>query len=173
MPKGVIWAGVSAGSNQAGTIVTGQAITTSPAGWGWALRPWLQPTINAATVSSMARESRGFMLHFLMQAPSVRCPGPSTLAPRAYRSSHSASARLLCALGGRGQYQWLTQNGGRRRYLLLAQPHVFQSAVHPMAGHWIVVAQARRPHLETSVPQARDPPGLLEKFFLQLSFDLD
>src|SRR4051812_1032035 len=54
--KGVIWAGVSAGSNQAGTIVTGQAITSSPVGWGWALRPWLQLTINTATVSNMARE---------------------------------------------------------------------------------------------------------------------
>src|SRR6266851_5192387 len=62
MPKGVIWAGVSAGSNQAGTIVTGQAITSAPAGWGWALRPWLQATITAATVSSMVREYRSFMV---------------------------------------------------------------------------------------------------------------
>ena len=47
----MIWAGVSAESNQAGTIVTGQAITSSPAGWGWARRPGLHPTINAAIVA--------------------------------------------------------------------------------------------------------------------------
>src|SRR5215510_5665456 len=72
MPKGVIWAGVSAGSNQTGTIVTGQAITSAPAGWGWALKLWRHPTRNTATVSRRAREDRGVLLRWLMQALAIR-----------------------------------------------------------------------------------------------------
>src|SRR5262249_31044594 len=45
--------------------------------------------------------------------------------------------------------------------LLSAQPHVLKSSVHPVAGHRLIVADACRAHLETRVPQTRDPPGFL------------
>src|SRR6266567_1457350 len=69
MAKGVIWAGVSAGSNQAGAIVTGKAITTSPVGGDGALRAWGPPPSTAATVSRMMRASRRVMVLSLPRLP--------------------------------------------------------------------------------------------------------
>src|SRR5262249_10355746 len=57
--------------------------------------------------------------------------------------------------------------------LLGAQPHVLKPSVHPVAGHGLIVADACRAHLETRVPQTRDPPGLLDDLCLHLPDELD
>src|SRR5262245_23355030 len=54
MPKGVICAGVSAGSNQLGAIVTCMAYTSSPVGLDCAWRLWLSPTVHARKPTSRA-----------------------------------------------------------------------------------------------------------------------
>src|SRR2546425_766548 len=52
MPKGVICGGAVDGSNQVGAMVTGQAITASPAGVDWPCTPWTPPSVSAAATSS-------------------------------------------------------------------------------------------------------------------------
>src|SRR4029453_2851164 len=55
---------------------------------------------------------------------------------------------------------------------LCAEPDVFEAAIHPVAGHGLVVVDARRPHFEPRPPQAREPPGLRDDLLLQRSDEL-
>src|SRR5262245_15704023 len=73
MPKGVIWAGVSAGSNQAGVRVTCQAQTASPVGLGWGARRDTQATMHTVTTHSETVRQYSFMLMSL--SPPI---GPAT-----------------------------------------------------------------------------------------------
>src|SRR5262249_31458884 len=59
MPKGVIWAGVSAGSNQLGLSVTGMAYTSSPAGVDCARAFWRSPAVHISIL--MSRNIRCFI----------------------------------------------------------------------------------------------------------------
>src|SRR2546426_3279673 len=52
IPKGVICGGAVDGSNQVGAMVTGQAITASPAGVCWLFTPSTPPSVSAAATSS-------------------------------------------------------------------------------------------------------------------------
>src|SRR5262245_48186122 len=77
MINGVIWAGISAGSNQAGAMVTCRAYTISPLGWATTL--CATPTVNATTIHHTT--SQAFILvpcHFsslpLLISPSPRLP---------------------------------------------------------------------------------------------------
>ena len=53
-------------------------------------------------------------------------------------------------------------------YLLPGQPDVLKLSVHPVTGHGLVVAEARRAHFETRGPEARDPPGFLDRKVFQI-----
>src|SRR5215813_12415398 len=55
MINGVIWAGISAGSNHAGAMVTWRAYTTSPLGWATTL--CTTPTVNATTIHHMTSQA--------------------------------------------------------------------------------------------------------------------
>src|SRR5262245_16169419 len=70
MINGVIWAGISAGSNQAGAIVTCRAYTTSPLGSATTL--CTNPTVKATTTHPMIRQA--FILAPFPISPSPRPP---------------------------------------------------------------------------------------------------
>src|SRR5262249_28105841 len=104
MINGVIWAGISAGSNQAGAIVTCRAKTTSPLGSATTL--CTNPTVNATTTHHTTR-------HIFIIAPFRFSSLPCILLFHAgreqylyYLPGHTTRVFLQFSLRARRERMW-------------------------------------------------------------------